>query len=233
MYEVQALLHTNSDLNIPNAPGDLYSAVQTVRLDPADGRVPISLKLSRSVPAETVPPDTELVKHVKIRSNVLSEFHGRPIHLRRRDPAAQLRARAGSPLPGAGAHRRIWGALHRGQRDDVRRHRIPPRLDGRRRPAHDPRPPRRGRSAGRPLPDRLGQPRAVRRGRHGRADPPYRVVVPGHRPGRRPRARRRLDRRMGRSGPANLLPRLFQRHLVLLPRRRQLPQLRADRHLRR
>jgi hypothetical protein len=80
-YEVQAVLHTNLDLNIPNAPGDLYSPVQTVRLDPASGGS-VELQLSRSVPEETLPPDSELVKHVKIRSRVLSDFHGRPIDLR-------------------------------------------------------------------------------------------------------------------------------------------------------
>ena len=33
-YSVQALLHTNADLNYPNAPGDLYSKAVTVELDP-------------------------------------------------------------------------------------------------------------------------------------------------------------------------------------------------------
>ncbi len=80
-YEVQALLHTNPDLNTPNAPGDLYSPVRTVRLDPAAGG-PVELELSQTVPEETLPPDSDLVKHIKIRSRVLSEFHGRPIDLR-------------------------------------------------------------------------------------------------------------------------------------------------------
>ncbi|MGP0067613.1 MAG: hypothetical protein ACLQGP_28960, partial [Isosphaeraceae bacterium] len=80
-YEVQALLHTNPDLNTPNAPGDLYGPVRTVRLDPGAGGT-VELVLSRSVPEETLPPDSELVKHIKIRSRVLSDFHGRPIDLR-------------------------------------------------------------------------------------------------------------------------------------------------------
>ena len=80
-YQVQALLHTNRDLNTPNAPGDLYSPVSTVRLDPKTGGT-VELRLSRSVPEETLPPDTELVKHIKIRSQVLTAFHGRPIDLR-------------------------------------------------------------------------------------------------------------------------------------------------------
>ncbi len=81
MYEVQALLHTNLDLNTPNAPGDLYSPVRTVQLDPASG-ASVELELSQTVPAETLPPDSDLVKHVKIRSRLLSAFHGRPIDLR-------------------------------------------------------------------------------------------------------------------------------------------------------
>jgi hypothetical protein len=80
-YAVQALLHTNPDLNVPNAPGDLYSPVKKVRVDPAAGGT-VAIELSRAVPEETLPPDTELVKYVKIHSPLLSEFHGRPIFLR-------------------------------------------------------------------------------------------------------------------------------------------------------
>lgn len=80
-YAVQALLHTNLDLNLPNAPGDLYSPARRVRLDPATGGT-VALELSRAIPDETLPEDAELVKYVKIRSKLLSEFHGRPIFLR-------------------------------------------------------------------------------------------------------------------------------------------------------
>ena len=225
-YDVQALLHTNIDLNTPNAPGDLYSPVRTVRLDPAAGG-PVELRLSRSVPEETLPADSELVKHIKIRSRVSERVPpsaDRPA--RRRDPAAGVRPRARSPIPGAGPHRRLRRPLHRGRRHDVRPLGVPARLDGRRRAADDPDPPRRRRPAGRPVPGRLGQSRPLRRGGHRRADPPHRGALPRHRPRRGPRARRRLDRRLGRPGPPDLLPRLLQRRLVLLPRRRRLPQLR-------
>lgn len=80
-YAVQAILHTNPDLNVPNAPGDLYSPVKQVKLDPAIGGT-VALELSRAIPQETLDPDTELVKYVKIRSPLLSEFHRRPIFLR-------------------------------------------------------------------------------------------------------------------------------------------------------
>jgi S-formylglutathione hydrolase FrmB len=81
IYAVQALLHTNLDLNLPNAPGDVYSSIQKVRLDSASsGTIP--LELSRAIPQESLPPDTEFVKYLKIRSKRLSDFHGRPIYLR-------------------------------------------------------------------------------------------------------------------------------------------------------
>jgi hypothetical protein len=80
-YSVQALWHLNPDLNLANAPGDLYSAVTTVRLDPAIGGT-ITLELSEALPEETMPVETEMVKFVKIRSRLLSDFHNRPIDLR-------------------------------------------------------------------------------------------------------------------------------------------------------
>jgi hypothetical protein len=80
-FAVQAVLHRNRDLNHANAPGDLYGPVKTVRIDPAAGGV-VELELSRALPEETLPPDTELVKYIKIRSRLLSDFHGRPIDLR-------------------------------------------------------------------------------------------------------------------------------------------------------
>jgi hypothetical protein len=80
-YAVQALLHTNVDLNLANAPGDRYSPATTVRLDPAVGGT-ISLNLSRSVPEERLPADQDLIRYIKIHSRLLSDFHGRPIDLR-------------------------------------------------------------------------------------------------------------------------------------------------------
>jgi len=63
------------------SPGDLYSPVKMVKLDPAAGGT-VDLELSRALPDETLPADSERIKYVKIRSNLLSEFHGRPIFLR-------------------------------------------------------------------------------------------------------------------------------------------------------
>jgi hypothetical protein len=80
-YSAQALLHVNRDLNFPNAPGDLFGPPRTFRLDRTGGQS-VALELNQLVPEETLPPDSGLVRYVKLRSKRLSEFHGRPIDLR-------------------------------------------------------------------------------------------------------------------------------------------------------
>jgi putative esterase len=80
-YRVQALFDSNIDLKSVNAPGNLYSAVETTRLDPRRGGV-VKLELTRRIPAEQLPADSEYVKFVRIQSKLLSEFHHRPILLR-------------------------------------------------------------------------------------------------------------------------------------------------------
>ena len=62
-------------------PGNLYSRAQKVHLDAGSDEV-IRLSLTEKVPA--VPPadsDTKWIKHVKIRSELLSRFWGRPVEL--------------------------------------------------------------------------------------------------------------------------------------------------------
>jgi hypothetical protein len=80
-YYVQALLDTNIDVSSLNAPGNLYSAVQKVTLDPARGGV-VRLMLDKAVPPETLPADTDLVKFLRIESPLLSRFYGRTIYVR-------------------------------------------------------------------------------------------------------------------------------------------------------
>jgi hypothetical protein len=80
-YYVQAFVALNRDLKSLDAPGNLYSNVQRVHLDPRAGGV-IKLELTQVIPPEELPVDEELVKYVKIQSNLLSRFHGRPIYLR-------------------------------------------------------------------------------------------------------------------------------------------------------
>ncbi len=97
-YTVQALLHKYETFNLAaghtvklpmdrgegqqwnRAPGNLYSTPQKVRLDPGQaGRLAITL--DQEIPPITEPEDTKYVKHVKIQSDLLTEFWGRPMHL--------------------------------------------------------------------------------------------------------------------------------------------------------
>ena len=81
VYAVQAVFAHNRDLNFVNAPGNLYSATAVAQIDPAKGGT-VSLDLTQAVPADQPPPDTEYVKYIKLRSEHLSKFHGRPMYLR-------------------------------------------------------------------------------------------------------------------------------------------------------
>jgi hypothetical protein len=61
-------------------PGNFYSSPQRVRIDPgAGGR--IEIVMDQVIPEITPPEDTEWVKHVRIRSDLLSEFWGTDMYL--------------------------------------------------------------------------------------------------------------------------------------------------------
>lgn len=80
-YFVQAVFHDNRDLNLPNAPGNLYSNVQKAALDPAAGGT-VRLELTNQIPPEELPKDTESVRFLKFHSKLMSQFFGRPMYLR-------------------------------------------------------------------------------------------------------------------------------------------------------
>ena len=97
-YTVQALLHkyetfrlaTGHTVKLPmdrgegqqwsQAPGNLYSAPQKVRWEGAGG-TPIRFAIDRVIPPMKEPGDTKYVKHVRIRSDLLSKFWGRDMFL--------------------------------------------------------------------------------------------------------------------------------------------------------
>jgi len=97
-YTVQAVLHRyetfrRSDghaVKLPmdrgegqhwnEAPGNLYSAPSSVRFDPAAAGA-IAIKLEREIPAIVAPQDTKFVKHVRIQSDALTKFWGRPMFI--------------------------------------------------------------------------------------------------------------------------------------------------------
>ncbi|MGH7868147.1 MAG: alpha/beta hydrolase-fold protein, partial [Candidatus Dormibacteraceae bacterium] len=62
------------------SPGNLYSKVEKVHLDPNAG-YNIKLKLTNTIPAVTMPADTVWVKHIKIQSKLLTQFWGHPVYL--------------------------------------------------------------------------------------------------------------------------------------------------------
>jgi Putative esterase len=97
-YTVQALLHkyesvrlaTGHTLELPmdrgegqqwsSAPGNIYSTPQKVRWDGGRGGA-IRLELDTIIPALSTPADTKYVKHLRIKSELLSKFWGRDMFL--------------------------------------------------------------------------------------------------------------------------------------------------------
>ena len=62
------------------SPGNLYSKVEQVHLDPG-ASFNLKLSLTEVIPPVHLPQDTEWVKHIKIQSPLLTKFWGRPIYL--------------------------------------------------------------------------------------------------------------------------------------------------------
>jgi hypothetical protein len=97
-YTVQVLLHryetfTRADghtVKLPmdrgegqqwnRAPGNLYSTPKRITIDPAKGDT-IRLSLDALIPAIPDPPETKYIKHVRIQSERLTKFWGRPMFL--------------------------------------------------------------------------------------------------------------------------------------------------------
>lgn len=79
-YWAQAVLATNRDFRLLEAPGNLVSPPVRAELDPKR-KLSVKLTLDHRLPDEA-PADTEWVKFVKLRSEPLSRFWGRPMFLR-------------------------------------------------------------------------------------------------------------------------------------------------------
>jgi hypothetical protein len=60
-------------------PGNLFSKPQKVHVDPANGVLKISL--TEKIPPLEEPKDTKYVKHLKIKSELLSKFWGTPVEI--------------------------------------------------------------------------------------------------------------------------------------------------------
>jgi hypothetical protein len=61
-------------------PGNFYSTPVRVHIDPAVSKT-ISIHLTKVVPPIEPPKDTEWVKHIKMQSQALTKFWGRPMYL--------------------------------------------------------------------------------------------------------------------------------------------------------
>src|SRR5262249_28676542 len=62
------------------SPGNLYSDVQRVHLDPAAG-YKISFSLNHVIPPVEAPKETKWIKRVQIKSELLSKFWDVPVYL--------------------------------------------------------------------------------------------------------------------------------------------------------
>jgi hypothetical protein len=60
------------------APGNLFSKPLKLRIQPGTS---LQLTLTDTIPAITPPPDTPFIKHIRIQSDRLTKFWGRPMYL--------------------------------------------------------------------------------------------------------------------------------------------------------
>lgn len=79
-WQVQALLDSNDVLSDLNSPGNRYSLPAEITVGP--GEQSVQLTLTETIPDETLPADTPLLKFVRIRSELLSRFYGQDMFLR-------------------------------------------------------------------------------------------------------------------------------------------------------
>lgn len=61
-------------------PGNLYSTPQNITIDPENPQA-ITIKLDQEIPKIEPPEDTEWIKHIQMKSDLLSEFWGRDMYL--------------------------------------------------------------------------------------------------------------------------------------------------------
>ncbi len=95
-YVVQALLHKYETFNLSTghtvklpmdrgegqkwnrAPGNLYSTPKRVSVR---GGALVAVEMDQEIPPITPPEDTEFIKHIRMKSDLLSEFWGRDMYL--------------------------------------------------------------------------------------------------------------------------------------------------------
>jgi len=80
IWNMQVLLDVNTVLSDLDSPGNRYSEPETVGVGSVSAS--LSVELTNAVPAEILPVDRELLKFVRIRSTLLSDFYDTDIYLR-------------------------------------------------------------------------------------------------------------------------------------------------------
>jgi hypothetical protein len=98
-YTVQALLHRYETfrradghvVKLPmdrgegqqwnRAPGNLYSTPKKITIGPTSGATALRIALDQVIPPVAEPPTTKFIRHVRIPSERLTKFWGRPMHL--------------------------------------------------------------------------------------------------------------------------------------------------------
>ncbi|MDQ3257282.1 MAG: hypothetical protein M3R15_25915, partial [Acidobacteriota bacterium] len=79
-YTVKLPMDRGEGQQWSKAPGNLYSTPQRIRID-AQSKDIVRLVLDKVMPPIAPPQDTKYIKHVRIKSQKLSEFWGRPMYL--------------------------------------------------------------------------------------------------------------------------------------------------------
>ena len=79
-HTVKLPMNRGAGQNMKRAPGNLYSKPVKVSINPQEKQL-INLELTEVNPPVEQPEDTKYIKHIKMQSELLTEFWGRPIYL--------------------------------------------------------------------------------------------------------------------------------------------------------
>ncbi len=79
-YTVKLPMDRGEGQQWSKAPGNLYSTPQRIRID-AQSKEIVRLVLDKVMPPIAPPQDTKYIKHIRIKSQKLTEFWGRPMYL--------------------------------------------------------------------------------------------------------------------------------------------------------
>ena len=79
-FTVKMAMDEGEGQQFDTKPGNFYSEVQRFHVDPAAGGV-VRISLTKIIPPIEPPKDTPWIKHLRIQSQLLTKFWGRPMYL--------------------------------------------------------------------------------------------------------------------------------------------------------